>query len=187
MKTLLTIHFPDGIKLKSSEAHWEELWIARAALKENPAKHHLETKRLLHHYPGKPFVGSNSEAPGSGLCLSLLTVKISSQEGTSTFNKQTHWTKTNKQEKPNQPTNKKYQPELPYVFPHDSYHSVTLNKKRFHFKDRKSYYVQITHLFIDNISVTQWSPWRKMHFYLQKKTLGTSRVQPTLSGYLPFI
>lgn len=182
MKTLLTIHFPDGIKLKSSEAHWEELWIARAALKENPAKHHLETKRLLHHYPGKPFMGSNSEAPGSGLCLSLLTVKISSQEGTSTFNKQTQWTKTNKQEKPNQPTNKKYQPELPYVFPHDSYHSVTLNKKRFHFKDRKSYYVQITHLFIDNISVTQWSPWRKMHFYLQNKTLGTSRVQPTLSG-----
>lgn len=43
-----------------------------------------------------------------------------------------------------------------------------------------------TFIQIDNISVAQWSPWRKMHFYLQNKALGTSRDQPTLSGYSPF-
>lgn len=71
-------------------------------------------------------MGSNSEAPGSGLCLSLLTVNMRSQKGISTFNKLNKNKQSNKKTNPNQPTNKKSQRELPHVFPHGSYHSVTM-------------------------------------------------------------
>lgn len=109
---------------------------------------HLEMqKAFTASYPGKPLMGSNTEAPRGGLRFLFVDSEAFPKVPQHIFFR-----------KPQ--TNNDPHQELPYVFPHDGYHSVTMTLNYndqcinfcFHFKHAKGYYVQITHLFSETTS-----------------------------------
>lgn len=147
MRTLIKIHFSGCEQTEVFISPLERALDGRVALKENPVNLHLETqKAFMANYPGKPLMGSNTEAPGGGLCFPFVDSeaifpKVPQHTFFFFFNF--------------------FKPQTVMhiksflTFPHDSYHSVTvtLNENHqcmnfcFHFKYTKGYYVQVTHLF----------------------------------------